>query len=205
MVGRRGKAAGRDLWNHNIAYHPWLVRRARGRVLDVGCRDGMLAQKLAQTCDTVIGLECNKETFHRAQRRLVGVPHAQLVLASFEEFAATAASRNFDTIVFLASIHHMEMESALRSARRLLRLGGELLIVGLSAQKNFADWLIVAAQFPFVKLLGALYGECDDIGVPVRKPCLSLTEIRGIAAKELPGVQIRRGIYYRYLLRWRCE
>lgn len=48
--------------------------------------------------------------------------------------------------------------------------------------------------------------ECDDIGVPVRKPCLSLAEIRsGIASKELPGVQIRRGIYYRYLLRWRCE
>lgn len=54
-------------------------------MLDVGCGDGMLAQKLAQTCDTVIGL------------------------------------------------------------------------------------------------------ECDDIGVPVRKPCLSLAEIRSIASKELPG------------------
>ncbi|MDT5107097.1 MAG: hypothetical protein QOI25_4610 [Mycobacterium sp.] len=38
-----GTAAVGDYWNHNTAYHPWLVGIAakhRGDVLDVGCGDG---------------------------------------------------------------------------------------------------------------------------------------------------------------------
>jgi 2-polyprenyl-3-methyl-5-hydroxy-6-metoxy-1,4-benzoquinol methylase len=33
-------------WNHNTAYHPWLIdiaTRHHGDVLDVGCGDGLLA------------------------------------------------------------------------------------------------------------------------------------------------------------------
>jgi 2-polyprenyl-3-methyl-5-hydroxy-6-metoxy-1,4-benzoquinol methylase len=39
-----------DYWNYNAAYHPWAVGIAaehRGGVLDVGCGDGLLAQRLA--------------------------------------------------------------------------------------------------------------------------------------------------------------
>lgn len=43
--------AARDhaYWNHNAVYHPWLLAIAaehRGDVLDVGCGDGLLAQRL---------------------------------------------------------------------------------------------------------------------------------------------------------------
>ena len=43
--------AARDhaYWNRNAAYHPWLLAIAaehRGDVLDVGCGDGLLAQRL---------------------------------------------------------------------------------------------------------------------------------------------------------------
>jgi 2-polyprenyl-3-methyl-5-hydroxy-6-metoxy-1,4-benzoquinol methylase len=38
-----------DYWNHNTAYHPWLVSIAaehRGDVLDIGCGDGLLAKRM---------------------------------------------------------------------------------------------------------------------------------------------------------------
>ena len=40
----------RDYWNHNTTYHPWLQRIAAERpcqnILDVGCGDGLLLQRL---------------------------------------------------------------------------------------------------------------------------------------------------------------
>jgi 2-polyprenyl-3-methyl-5-hydroxy-6-metoxy-1,4-benzoquinol methylase len=36
-------------WNHNTAYHPWLVFIAaehHGDVLDIGCGDGLLAKRM---------------------------------------------------------------------------------------------------------------------------------------------------------------
>lgn len=49
-----------DYWNYNAAYHPWLVGIAaehRGGVLDVGCGDGLLAQRLAAVSRSVTGIE----------------------------------------------------------------------------------------------------------------------------------------------------
>jgi 2-polyprenyl-3-methyl-5-hydroxy-6-metoxy-1,4-benzoquinol methylase len=50
----------RNYWNHNTAYHPWLVGIAaehRGDVLDVGCGDGLLAQRLAPVSRSVTGID----------------------------------------------------------------------------------------------------------------------------------------------------
>ena len=49
-----------DYWNHNAAYHPWLVGIAaehRGDVLDIGCGDGLLAQRLAPVSRSVTGID----------------------------------------------------------------------------------------------------------------------------------------------------
>jgi 2-polyprenyl-3-methyl-5-hydroxy-6-metoxy-1,4-benzoquinol methylase len=47
-----------EYWNHNTAYHRWLINiaaRHRGRVLDVGCCEGLLVQRLAAVSASVIG------------------------------------------------------------------------------------------------------------------------------------------------------
>lgn len=39
-----------DYWNHNSAYHPMIVSIAEkldGNVLDVGCGEGLLVERLA--------------------------------------------------------------------------------------------------------------------------------------------------------------
>ena len=97
----------------------------------------------------------------------------------------------------------MELEPTLHRVRQLLRPGGQFLVVGLSARKSVADWVISALSVPVASIGSALHRETRDIGVQVAQPRESLAEIRAAAAKILPGARIRRGVYYRYLLSYR--
>jgi 2-polyprenyl-3-methyl-5-hydroxy-6-metoxy-1,4-benzoquinol methylase len=61
-----------EYWNHNTAYHPWLVGIAaehRGDVLDVGCREGLLAQRLAPVSRSVTGIDPDPAAIGRAADR----------------------------------------------------------------------------------------------------------------------------------------
>ena len=191
-------------WNHNTAYHPWLLRivaeQPRSRVLDVGCGDGLLPEKLAPLADAVVGLEPDPATARRAAERLAHLPHVRV---ERETFAEHTPSTRYDVVIFVASLHHMDLTAALARARDLLSPGGELLIVGLAADRSPGDRLLAALQVIPARLGSWLHRESRDIGVPTSPPRESLAEIRAAARGLLPGAHIRRGLYYRYLLRWR--
>lgn len=190
-------------WNHNSAYHPWLLGivagQPRPRVLDVGCGDGLLLERLAPLADAAVGLEPDSATARRAAERVAHLPHARV---EKESFADHSPEHPYDVIIFVASLHHMDLTAALTKARELLAPGGQLLVVGLAANRSPADWIISALQVLPVRLGSWLHGETRDIGVPVAAPRESLAEIRSTARQLLPGARIRRGLYYRYLLRW---
>jgi 2-polyprenyl-3-methyl-5-hydroxy-6-metoxy-1,4-benzoquinol methylase len=104
-----GTAAVGDYWNHNTAYHPWLVGLAakhRGDVLDVGCGDGLLAQRLAPVSRSVTCIEPDPATADRTRGRIGDLDNVQISRASFEEF--DPGTRHFDIITFVASLHHMD-------------------------------------------------------------------------------------------------
>jgi 2-polyprenyl-3-methyl-5-hydroxy-6-metoxy-1,4-benzoquinol methylase len=133
-----------DYWNHNTAYHPWLMRVAgthRGDVLDVGCGDGLLAQRLAPLSRSVTAVEPDPSTAQRALRRLGDQPNVDVVGTSFERF--DPGMRRFDLVTFVASLHHMPLRSSLTRARDLLTPTGEVAVVGLSANTSAWDWLVV--------------------------------------------------------------
>ena len=76
-------------------------------------------------------------------------------------------------------------------------------MVGLSANKSVADWAWAGLCLPAVRAGSRLHRETCNIGVAVADPRESLAEIRQAAEDVLPGARIRRGLYYRYRLRWR--
>ncbi len=84
----------------------------------------------------------------------------------------------------------------------MLRPHGELAVVGLSANMTVREWLWSGVCLPAVRVGSWLHRERRDVGVVVAQPREGLDEIRRTAAEVLPGVTIRRALYYRYLMRW---
>lgn len=190
-------------WNHNTAYHPWVLRiaeRHRGDVLDVGCGDGLLAARLAPVSRSVIGLEPDPPAAQRARRRLDGLAGVVVVETPFEDF--DPGSQRFDLVTFVASVHHLDLRRSLLKACDLLRPSGEIAVVGLAANRTVRDWLWAAACLPAARVGGWIHHETPDVGVIVAEPREGLAEIRAIAADVLPGASVQRRMYYRYLLRW---
>lgn len=197
-------AAAAGYWNHNTAYHPWLLRAAGrhvgGTALDIGCGDGLLVQRLAPLFRQVTGIEPHLPTYEKARTRLAHLDNATLLPIEFGRLADEP--ERFDAITFVASLHHLELPEALDAAARLLRPGGVLLVVGLSANRTAYDWLLSGLALPIVRIGSRLHGEGHRVGFPVARPRESLSEIRSVTARLLPGRRIRRALYYRYLLRW---
>jgi 2-polyprenyl-3-methyl-5-hydroxy-6-metoxy-1,4-benzoquinol methylase len=193
----------RDYWNHNTAYHPWLVGIAcehRGDVLDVGCGDGLLAQRLAPVSRSVTGIDPDPAAIGRAADRLASVRHVTVSRGDFRDYQPGA--HRFDLITFVASLHHMDLRASLVKARGLLTPTGEIAVVGCSANKTVRDWFWSAMCVPGARIGSWLHSETRDIGVVVRDPREGLDDIRTLVGEVLPGASVRRALYYRYLLRW---
>jgi SAM-dependent methyltransferase len=193
-----------DYWNHNTAYHGWILRTGLRDdvrdVLDVGCGDGFLLQRLAPHVTTAVGIEPDAETIARARTRLHGTENVSLQCTSFASFHPGAA--RFDLITFVATLHHMKLRPALEKAASLLRPGGHLMVVGLAANHTLVDWILSAATLPLVRIGSLIHRETADIGVPIAEPQENLVAIRRMSREILPGRTVRSGLYYRYLLAW---
>jgi 2-polyprenyl-3-methyl-5-hydroxy-6-metoxy-1,4-benzoquinol methylase len=193
----------RDYWNHNTAYHPWLLvigAEHRGDVLDIGCGDGLLAERLAPVSRSVTGIDPDPAAIGRATDRLASHRHVTVAQVGFHDYHAGA--RQFDFITFVASLHHMDLRSSLIKARDLLTPTGEIAVVGCAANKTVRDWVWSAMCVPAARIGSWLHSETRDVGVVVGDPSEDLDDIRRIAAEVLPGASVRRAAYYRYLLRW---
>lgn len=102
----------------------------------------------------------------------------------------------------VASLHHMEFERAISRVKLLLRPGGKLIVIGLSANKSIGDWTLSGLFLPAVRLMSRLHWEVRGIQVVTKVPSQSLREIKVIAGHLLPNCKIKRGLYYRYILSW---
>ncbi len=197
------KARTVDYWNHNSAYHGLIIDvaiRLHGRVLDVGCGEGLLVERLAAVSLHVTGVDRDAVAVRRARERTASLPNVTLVDDNF--LAMTTVDGVYDLMTFVAVIHHMDLRTALRRAKLLLRPGGELVVVGLAANRTPGDYIVSALAWPTIRVLSRLHREARDVGVVAIAPAQSLRQIRAIALSELPGVRMRRGLYYRYILRW---
>lgn len=191
-------------WNHNTAFHEELVADAKirgGRVLDIGCGDGLLLQRLAPFVQQAVGIDPDAPIIARAQTRLASVSNVSFINGDFLEMPVPAQEERYSTVICVA-LHHMELRTALLKMSRLLAPGGRLLVVGLAANKSILDFVISGLLVLPIRMMDRLHGGMQDIGVRIADPQESLSEIREAAHEIMPDATIRRRFYYRYLLTW---
>ncbi|MFJ8313429.1 MULTISPECIES: SAM-dependent methyltransferase [unclassified Streptomyces] len=150
-----------------------LHLRPGQRFLDIGCGPGRPAARLAELTGTyVTGISVSKEQIDRANRLAAGSERL-----AFEVADATRLpydDESFDGAWAVESIGHMDRAKALKEAWRVLRPGGEFLVLEavLTAEPTEADT--------------ALYDQVLASNLPLRMPeFFGLVEDAGFHTLEL--------------------
>ena len=107
-------------------------------VLEVGCGTGHWLKVLRDRAGFVTGIDLSANMLQRAQDMM---PHAPLVRGRAELLPYRAQS--FDRVFCINAFHHFaEKLNFLTEARRVLRLYGGLMIVGLDPHAGLDRWWI---------------------------------------------------------------
>ncbi|KUO04286.1 class I SAM-dependent methyltransferase [Streptomyces caeruleatus] len=188
-------------WNHNIHYHPRILRAVPGgaqRALDVGCGEGMLARALRRTVPHVTAIDLDAPSIDQGRRYPDEVDY---VLGDFLNHPFEPAS--FDVVASVATLHHMDAATGLARMRDLLRPGGVLAVVGLARDTLPRDLPYVLSAIAVGAAHRAVKGEWQHPSPVVWPPPVTYPEMRALAAEILPGSRYRRHILWRYSIIWR--
>jgi 2-polyprenyl-3-methyl-5-hydroxy-6-metoxy-1,4-benzoquinol methylase len=187
-------------WNHNIQYFPFIVETVRAhaseRVLDVGSGDGMLAARLSGAAPNVLGIDIDRERVDAATARYARVNGLDFRTVDVLEFEGV-----FDAVTCSATVHHLDLETALMKLAALTAPGGVLVVVGLANDATTLDRIRSHGVAVVNRIQRARRGWHDH-GSHRENPRNSWAETRAIAERILPGVQYRRRFYWRYSLVW---
>lgn len=207
---RWSRLNARHPWSHNDAYGWWIARQAerlhtpRPRsALDVGCGTGNLVSRLSGIVDHLTGLEPDPATAGVAQQRFAADQRIEVVQRPFDE----RPDGSWDLVTMVAVLHHLPLEPTLIAVASMIKPGGRLVVVGLSREtRRDAPWSLVSTLLN--PLIGMLLHPRPDGTVPLGMtaravdPEQTLEAIRKVAERVLPGVRIRRGLFFRYTLTW---
>jgi ubiquinone/menaquinone biosynthesis C-methylase UbiE len=193
------------MWDHNAHFHNYLLLQIPSKIeraLDIGCGLGLFALKLAERAEIVDALDADAailkdaSTQHNASN--ISYQHANFLEADLPQ-------DSYDAIVCIASLHHMDLEAALKKIKILLRPSGKLLILGLYRERTILDYMYSLISVPF----NIFYSSWHRTSIltprsvaPVRPAHLSLKEIKVIANSLIPSFRLQRHLFWRYSLIW---
>ena len=192
------------MWNHNIHFHNYLLRqlpRKIDRALDVGCGLGLFAWKLAKRSAVVEALDV--DAILEEARNQHNASNIYYKRADFLKIDLSEDS--YDVIVSIASLHHMDLEAALKKMKLLLRPSGKLLILGLYRETSIIDYLYSVISVPLNLIYLNWHRRSTSIlktVAPTRPAKLSFNQIKSVANTLIPDFKLQRHLFWRYSLIW---
>ncbi|MEL5960172.1 class I SAM-dependent methyltransferase [Streptomyces sp. CLV115] len=195
-------------WDHNAHYHRQILRRLPrrfGSALDVGSGSGELARLLAARAGAVRGIDVDPTIVARA--RELTAPAAPVTFTVADALKEMSPGP-YDVITCVATIHHLPFSDALTRFRQHLAPGGTLVVVGLYRPRSGSDRLIDAVAIPsnvamaLIKNKGRRSPRPASMTAPTRPATMTFADIVRDARLALPGVRLRRRLFWRYTLVW---
>lgn len=191
-----------DYWNHNTHYHVQLLGllpESGGNALEVGCGDGIFTALLAPRFDSVLAVDPDADQVAATRARCAALPNVTVHQAGL--LNADLPSSHFDAVTALAAWHHMPFADAAATARRVLRPGGRLVILGVWQGGGASGVGLTLASTVLHQALRLRRGA-DAMTAPATFNRTNWTEVRAEAAKHLPEGRLRRHLLWRYTLVW---
>ncbi|GAA1658962.1 class I SAM-dependent methyltransferase [Nonomuraea maheshkhaliensis] len=220
MTAQNGKR-----WNHNIHYHPRVLRAipdGAKSALDVGCGEGTLARELRRVVPHVTGVDRDPAGIARAREHAVAaadVPGAgdakdvpdpgdagdagDIVYIEGDFLTHPFEPASFDVVTAVATLHHMDAATGLARMRDLLAPGGVLAVVGLARSTMPRDMPRELAAVAAGALHRVTKNHWEHPSPTVWPPPVTYPEMRALAAELLPGSAYRRHLMWRYSIVWR--
>ncbi|ASD22495.1 SAM-dependent methyltransferase [Cryobacterium sp. LW097] len=205
-----GRFNDRHPWSHNDAYSGWIVYQARrvhfrggSRALDVGCGTGHLVERLSRELSDVRGIEPDPASVEAARYNTRELRNVVISRSTWAEVRDTP----YDLITFVAVLHHLPLQETLRRASLLVAPGGRLVIVGVAREtaRDIPLSLISTLLNPLVGL--ALHPRPAvrlpaHMRSPIQPPTETYAEVKAVARRVLPGITLRRSLFWRYTAVW---
>lgn len=112
----------------------WLEQRLRAlggrpRVLDLGCGNGALLQRLAPRLGGALGVDASAAMVERARQRCAGLPHVHIERVQGPRIPADDDS--FDVAISMLSFRYLDWDPLMLELRRVLRPHGRLLVIDM--------------------------------------------------------------------------
>lgn len=199
-------------WTHNDAYAGFVLRQAAMTVreggrsaADIGCGTGHLLRRLAPLFEQSVGIEADPDSAARAAHAVRSLPGARVVVDRFP----LADGCRYDFVAMVAVLHHLPLLTGIEAVRGAVAPGGRLAIVGVYREERSDVWLSLASALlnpvvGFVRHPRRATGTPEHMTAPTAPASDSYAEIVEALSQALPGVHVRRRLFWRYTASWRA-
>jgi SAM-dependent methyltransferase len=199
-------------WDHNSHYHGFLLKQLPSNcesILEIGCGTGVFTRLLAERCDRVVAIDLSPKMIEVAQRQSGDYTNINFQVADILKWEFPV--EQFDVIASIATIHHLPVENLLPNLQVALKPGGKLVILDLLKSESIQDTLSDLMAVPLNLIFKILKNRRIN---PTREAIeawrehgrtdnyLTLSQAKQIYTHFLPGVNVRRHLFWRYSVVW---
>jgi ubiquinone/menaquinone biosynthesis C-methylase UbiE len=201
-----------DGWDHNKQYYNFLLAQIPPKcktVLEIGCGTGSFSRRVSEYAEHVLALDLSPEMIKIAKRR--SAKYANIDFHIADVMAWEFIEKQYDCIVSIATLHHMELDIILRKMEYGLKDDGIIMVLDLYKAEGFGDMIksvlaVLAQAILKLKNTGRLRDTREQREAwaehGAHDTFLPVSEVHRICSEILPGARVKQHLLWRYSIVW---